>query len=219
LSSRIGNNAYDGDSMMQVPDYFNFRNAQTIIVTGVLLVWGWMHFFHDRDVVGEEIPSVEISHEIFSTCLNEDNRLVRVKVEVRNVGAVELKLSEIGHSIAQVSPFAAGRDFDATIQKVGSTESEPQLINWPKPAELIVRPRSSENLSNSPAVTVQPNETHEQYHDFVITPSARVIELTSTFDVTPQSACAKIENCQAKTIYDVGVATCPQLPAPPVARP
>ncbi len=179
--------------MNRFNDYF--RNAQTIIVTVAIVVWGWMYFFHDKDSPDNESPDAEVSHDIFSTCLNSDNRLVRVKVEVRNVGDVQLKLSTNNHSIAQVSPFPAGEEFDNAIRDVGTTGSKPRLIVWPK---LLKTPPYSTDAADA---TLEPGAIHQQYHDFVITTSARIIELTSKF-----------ESWQGKTIHDVGDATCAQSP-------
>lgn len=171
-----------------------------IVVAAAIVIWGWMHFFHDRFFPDEGIPSAEISHDIFATCLNSSKRLVRVKVEVRNVGTAQLNQLKNSHSIAQVSPFAEGTEFDNAVRQLETTGSEPPLMDWPEPLR---------NPVYSTDVDLLPDEIYEQYHDFVIAPSARVIELTSTFELTPQSTTEKIEPWQAKTIYDLGGATCP----------
>lgn len=189
--------------MIQFNDYF--RNAQTIIVTLAILVWGWMHFFHNKEVAVSQLPSAEVSHDIFAACLNGATRLVRVKIEVRNVGAVELNVSENNHSVVQVSPFAAGEAFNHAVRNVGTTGIDPGLIDWPE---------SLANLRYSSDVDLQPNEVHEQYHDFVITPSARVIELTSTFGGISPNEDGEVVNWDEdmRTIYQIGETTCPQLP-------
>lgn len=189
---------------MQVKD-FVFRNAQALILIVAILIWVWANYIYDKEPTVIEIPRAQISHEIFSACLNSEQRLVRAKVEVRNVGPVEVKLTKNHHSVAQVSPPPVGKKFDdADHQDLGPKESKPGLIVWP---EILAK-----SPPNSTEVSLQPNEIYEQYHDFVISPSARVIEVTSTFGVAPKRADDKIPPWQAKKMYDVGDPTCPQLP-------
>lgn len=204
--------------MIQVKDFF-FRNAQALILIVAILIWVWANYLHDKVFPDTTSPRAEaraeVSHVIFSTCLDSEHRLIRAKVEVRNVGPVEVKLSVNDHSIAQVSPSPAGKKFGDMARVVGPTGSKPGLIVWPKleavEDEINKELRSTESTDK----TLQPNEIHEQYHDFVIPPSLKVIEVTSTIKDTSLNEGKEIVNWEGevKTIYDVGDPTCPNLVA------
>ncbi len=103
--------------------------------------------------------------------------------------------------MAQVSP--AGKKLGIAFRNGGSTGNKQGLINWP--VLLHSPPNSTDEF-------LDPNEIHKQYQDFVITPSARVIEVTSTFKDTSLNKGEKIVNWEGevKSIYDVGDATCAQ---------
>lgn len=190
--------------MMQVKD-FVFRNAQALILIVAILIWVWANYIYDKKPPVIEIPRAEISHEIFSACLNSEQRLVRVKVEVRNVSPVEVKLTKNHHSVAQVSPSPAGREFGDDVRDRGKTKSRPGRIKWPD---------SGHSESNSTVETVKSNEVHVQYHDFVISPSLQVIEVTSTFQDTSSVGDEEKPNWEGgevRTIYRVGDPNCSKL--------
>ncbi|MBT8085887.1 MAG: hypothetical protein HKN35_07065 [Woeseia sp.] len=178
-----------------------FVNAQTIIVIVAILAWGWMTFFHDKMFPEEASPRAEISHEIFSTCLNNQHRLVRVGAAVRNIGAGPLKLSASNHSIAQVSPPPTEQDLASVERDVGIAGSKPGLIVWPE---------FFEGPGNSLDIVLQPGELHEEFHDFVIAPSAKVVEVKSYFANDVQNQKDERMNWEEtlKTIYDAGAAAC-----------
>lgn len=190
--------------MMQVKD-FVFRNAQALILIVAILIWVWANYIYDQEPPVIEIPRAEISHEIFSACLNSEQRLVRAKVEVRNVGPVEVKLTKNHHSVAQVSPYPAGQKFGDDARERGKTNSKPGRIRWPE---------SGNSERNSTDETLKPNEIHEQYHDFVLSPSVKVIEVTSRFeDASPGEDKKKPnwEGGEVRTIYKVGDPICSKL--------
>lgn len=186
--------------MSKLTDYF--VNAQTIIVIVAILAWGWLTFFHDK-VFAESSPArAEITHDIFSTCLEAKQRLVRVKAEVRNVGTVPVSWSESRHSIAQVDPSPAGQAADSLARDVALSGGAPGLIVWPETLAAA---------SGSNQVTLEPKESVAQYHDFLIEPSVRVIEVRSTFANAARGNHSNESPWQGsmKTIYDAGSPGCP----------
>lgn len=186
--------------MSKLTDYF--VNAQTIIVIVAILAWGWLTFFHDK-VFAESPPArAEITHDIFSTCLDAKERLVRVKAEVRNAGTVPFSWSESRHSIAQVDPSPAGQGTDRLARDATLSGGPPGLIVWPE---------SVAGTSGPTQVTLQPNESVAQYHDFLIEPSIRVIEIRSTFADASRGNDSNESSWQGsmKTIYDAGSPGCP----------
>jgi hypothetical protein len=190
--------------MIQVKDFF-FRNAQALILIVAILIWVWANYIYDKEPPVIEIPRAEISHVIFSACLNSEQRLVRAKVEVRNVGLVDITLTKNRHSVATVSPSPAGKEFGDDVRDRGKTNSKPGRIKWPE---------SGASESNSTDEPLQPNKIHVQYHDFVISPSLKVIEVTSTFEDTSSIGDEKKpswEGGEVKTIYNVGDPACTKL--------
>jgi len=179
-------------------DYF--VNAQTIVVIVAVLAWAWLTFFHDKVFADTPPPRADIAHDIFSTCLDENQRLVRVKVEVRNIGTVPVAWTENIHSVAQVAPMPQGQSVERLDRDVGASGSRPGLIVWPE---------SFASPSRAGGISVGPNKRHAQYHDFVIEPAVRVIEVRSTFvDAAGKQGDREGWHGSMKTIYDVGSPSC-----------
>lgn len=178
----------------------HFVTAQTIVVIVAVLAWGWLTFFHDKVFADTPPPRADIAHDIFSTCLDENQRLVRVKVEVRNVGTVPITWRENTHSVAQVAPMPQGLSIDRLDRDMGTAGSTPGLIVWPE---------SFASPSRAGGITVEPGKRHAQYHDFVVEPSVRVIEVRSLFGDAPAAqGDDQGWHGSMKTIYDVGSPRC-----------
>lgn len=192
--------------MIQVKDFL-FRNAQTIILIVAILIGGWWFLSP-----GKKFPRAEISHDIYSACLDLDSehRLVRAIVDVHNVGPVRFKLLNSDLYVQQVVPFE--NNLGEALLVGGETESKPGPFNWRQLLHIPIAPNSSDEV-------LKPNESHRQYVDFLIPPTSKVIELksevkvdrvTSFFENIWISTDEKISSGQAKTIYDVRDRTCAQ---------
>jgi hypothetical protein len=212
LTSRIGNNAYDGDSMMQVKDFFNNRPIIFLIVA-IVIGAAW-YFSPDQ-----KSPRVEVSHEIYSACLDLESRhrLVRAIVDVHNVGPVQFKLMKNNFYVNQVVPFEDG-DGKSLIAD-GATESKSGPFGWRELLDIDLKELLKTNSPDSVNTVLKPNNSRRQYVDFLIPPSSTVIELKS--DVKVDRVLNFIEkprrrigdtgaNGQVKTIYDVRESKCTQ---------
>jgi len=191
--------------MFQVKDVF--RNAQTIVLIFIILFGAW-HLLRDRLFPPEETrdPRAELTHEIHSACLDSENRWVRAIVEVRNIGHDPVHLSEHGHYVAQLVPVE--EKLRAALRSGGSAGSGLRVINLPEFLEPHEIDSQAGDLSIAPSarVILGQNEAHRQYLDFLIKPSAEVIEVTSSFkDSSLNEDGVRVVSWEgtARTIYEI----------------
>lgn len=191
--------------MFQVKDVF--RNAQTIILIFIILFGAW-HLLRDRLFPPEETrdPRAELTHEIHSACLDSENRWVRAIVEVRNTGHDPVHLSEHVHYVAQIVPV--GEKLRVALHSAGPAGNGLRVINLPQ----LLEPHAIGNQAGDFAITpsakviLGQNESHRQYLDFLIRPSAEVIEVTSAFkDSSLNEDGARVVSWEgtARTIYEI----------------
>lgn len=193
-----------------------FGSAQAIVLVLVVLIGGLWYLYSNKifpfDNLGH--PRADISHEIFSACLDADRRWLRAIVDIQNVGTVRFKLGSSDHYLSQVAP--AGNYAFPDGASTGS-------IHWPllahsPPNENDQRSKrhpehSRDNefsMRPSTRLALGPGESHKQYQDFVIRPEIRVVEVTSAFVNPSRSTDNGIVSWEARTIYDVGSASCAQ---------
>jgi len=204
--------------MIQVSDFF--RNVRTMVLPVAILIGvliGAVSWFLSLD---PESPRVEVSHDIYSVCLDLDSRhrFVRTIIDVRNVGPVRFKLSKNDLYVHQVVPFE--NPPGEALFDGGETESKSGPFDWRKLLYI-------DNTRDLRSTVLNPNENQRQYVDFVIPPSSTVIELKSEVDVERVSNFIEktrlgiiekvglrkndgISSGRAKTIYDVRASICTQ---------
>ena len=192
-----------------------FWNAKTIVlVVAVLIAAGW-YLYSNKIFPFQDVGQsrVEISHEIYSACLDSEHRWLRAIVDVRNVGDVGFELSESDHYVSQVAP--AGEYAFPDRASTGFIDWPLLSHSPPSSNDVLSKPHKTHNqtanfsIQPSDDVVLEPNETHRQYQDFVISPAVKVVEVTSAFRKPSRSKDEPV-NWEAKTIYDVGDTSCPQ---------
>lgn len=193
-----------------------FGNAQTIVLVLVVVIGGLWYLYSNRIFPFDELgrPRADVSHEIFSACLDEDRRWLRAIVNLRNIGAVRFKFSYSDHYVSQIAPagdyvFPSGASTGAIKWPLLAHSPRDTSDDLSKPHKDHAR---SDEFSVRPAdrKILEPGEAHKQYQDFVIPPGAGVVEVTSAFWNTSRSTKQKIESWEAKTIYDVASTSCAQ---------
>lgn len=172
-----------------------------------ILFGAW--YFIEKEFYPPEVsvaPRAVVTHEIFSACLDDEHRWIRAMVEVRNTGRDPVELSESHHYYVQLVPV--DDELGAALLHDGSTGSDPVAMDWGRfvePREILEQSAGG-TMTASARVVVESNETHRQYLDFVIAPSARVIEITSTFKDTAGNEnknASTIWVGEAKTLYEI----------------
>ncbi len=200
--------------MSRFKDFFG--NAQTIVLVLVVVIGGLWYLYSNKffpfDNLGR--ARADVSHDIYSACLDGEHRWLRAIVDIRNVGAARFKLSNSDHYVSQIAPL---RDYPLPeVAPTGAIRSPLLAHSPPDTDDILSEPHRhhtrSDEFSIRPSVKLilEPGEVHRQYQDFVIPPAVRFVEVTSTFLNTSRSTKEKIASWEAKTIYDVGSASCPQ---------
>lgn len=166
-----------------------FGTAQAIVLLVVVAILSWKYFLHD--IFFPEVPDlrVEVSHQIYSACLNQNTRWVRTKVTVTNAGSGPVELAPGEHHVAQIAP---------SDQFSETPKAQTKAFNWP----TIV------SVSDSDATTLKLASSFDRDLAFLIDPSVRVIEISSTYKIAPSSEGNNTDPWIAETIYDVGDSGC-----------
>lgn len=182
-----------------------FLNVQTLFLA-VTIILGTLYLFWGKLFPPEpepRAPRAEVSHQIFSTCIDSTNRWARAMVEVRNIGQDSLKLAEGMHQVRELLPansrlvgaLAAGRP-------VGN---ERGTIDWSRFAESrkvsAAGAASEESRTETPELAS--NEAFRDYLDILISPEAEVIEVTSHFRDQESGDSGPLWQGSAKTIYAI----------------
>ena len=138
------------------------QSIATIIALVVGAVWGLYIYDKQR----EAKPQLNIDHSVQSVRLNGDYRLVHVAVSHENRGKTLIRLNAADIRVQQVMPMAS-----TLVEKIGKGEdlvrAGESVVQWP----LLCHRTGSFELE------LEPNETHESVHEFVIPSRAEIIKI------------------------------------------
>lgn len=153
---------------MSLEDFNYLGNGIASLATaiGILVGGGWIlyRFRLNRD----SYPRAEIAHQFAGCSSGHETLLVRVNVNIENVGAVPLQIGKMIIRLQQICPCDA-----SILEGLANASKEREEGDWP-----ILAQRSLFD----PKCQVEPGE-HELFcFDFVIPESVKVVTLYTHFE-------------------------------------
>jgi hypothetical protein len=139
------------------------RNAAEIVALIVAALWAYDRFIRQR----EKWPRAAIEHEVEHYDLRDGRRLLRVTERISNTGAVLLELAERITRVQQILPIE--EESLASLQAGAGFEGMWFLID-----------QHSSDASMAPR-PIEPGETDQFEHDFLIAPNIEVVQIYSYF--------------------------------------
>ena len=138
----------------------------TILAILVSGVWGYWLFVQNR----QRFPHAGLLHDVFCHDLPDNKRLVHVTVTIHNLGNILIRLKSGETRLQQVKPFPS-RFLQAIKEgKDPVGQSQTEIDYWPMlDCHEISLPRGTWEI--------EPGESQEIHHDFVIDRGVQVISL------------------------------------------
>lgn len=182
------------EKLPQPVDYYKIVDlVSKLAATLALVAASW--WFLAR---GEQLPRVELSHQLRAECFDKDVRWVRATVKVSNVGEVRVDFAKSVHQLNQVIPVEKGllRRFREGDQYglTGTTR-----IAWPLLAEQESQPRD---------LFLEPKESQTQHVDFLIPDGPELIEVRSFYPNTAVGDKNTVVGWQVVSLLDIGENKC-----------
>ena len=135
-------------------------SAVTVVALIVGAVWSRRTIFKKR----EEAAKIRLSHNIFSIPINEDKRLVRIKLTIENQGSVLVCLDELDTWMYQVKPLPS-----EILDEKKMLDHNLGCYKWPGVLGASSRTVKPQN------VQIEPNESQDFHFDFVIENEIEVV--------------------------------------------
>jgi hypothetical protein len=149
----------------------NIAQAIQAVVTAIAFVvaavWTYLLFLQRRQTYAR----AELQHKVAFHPVDEQHRLVRVTVSVRNVGDVLIRLVSSRAVVRQVLPLLSG----VAVADLGKQPfRDPHLpqIFWPLVAERACD-------WSSMIFEIEPNEVDEFHFDFIVAAAIETFEISS----------------------------------------
>ena len=147
----------------EIADIIQVAVAVAAVIVGG--IWSYWLFVQNR----QKYPRASISHHITHRHIGNDNLLLHVSVTISNVGDVLLSLISLETRIQQVLPLPD--EVLETINKGQNPVSEGETeVDWP----LI---DSQELGLERGECEVEPSESQEIHHDFILDAGIKAIEV------------------------------------------
>jgi len=142
----------------------------TILAILVSGIWGYWLFVQNR----QRFPRARLLHNVFCHDLPGNKRLVHVTVTIRNLGNILIRLESGETRLQQVKPFPS-RFLQAVKEgKDPVGQSQTEIDYWPMlNCHEIFLPRDTWEI--------EPGESQEIHHDFVIDRDVEFISLYNIF--------------------------------------
>jgi len=144
-----------------------------VVVTGVVIGgwWTWFLFIKNR----QKYPRANINHEIVHVRLSKEKTLLRVTVNVSNIGSVIISLIKCDIRICQILPL--NKETQSVTagyvreDKNGCLDSE---IEW-----FLLRDLERECKKGE--CEIEPGESEKIYFDFIIDSNIETVSIYSHF--------------------------------------
>lgn len=147
-----------------------------VVIIGIIIGgwWTWFLFIKNR----QKYPRANMTHEISHIRLSEEKILLRVAVNISNIGSVIISLIKCDIRVSQILP--SNKETQSSIDnynqecKTNENKGLDSEIEWP----LL---KLYEKACKKEECEIEPGESEKMYFDFIIDSNIEIVSIYSHF--------------------------------------